>query len=126
MECSKASYEHGRVAEFRAGRDKEQTNWLVNFKYDAKGRPLGYEDKAVSLVEISYSGNTITLSKLEKYDRHKYFEQVQTVDDKRRVTDLKVSDINGGQLKLWYDVAFKYDQQDRVIEQDTDPFKSSN
>jgi hypothetical protein len=45
------------------------------------------------------------------------------VDDKKRVTELKVSDISGGQLKVWYHVAFKYDQKGRVIEQDTDPFK---
>src|SRR6185312_16373844 len=75
-EWEKWSYDkNGRVSEFRAGRDKEQMNWLVNFRYDEKGRPLGYEDKAVTLVEISYSGNIISLSKLEKYNRHKFFEQ---------------------------------------------------
>jgi len=120
----KWSYDdQGRVSEIRAGHGNEQTKWLVNFRYDAKGRLLGYEDKAVTLVEISYTGNTITLSKLEKYNRHKFFEQVQRVDANRRVTDLKVFDINGGQLKLWYHVTFKYDQQGRVIQQDTDPFK---
>jgi hypothetical protein len=123
-EWEKWSYDNkGRVSEFRAGRDKEQMNWLVNFRYDEMGRPLGYEDKAVSLVEISYSGNAITLSRLEKYNRHKFFEQVQRLDDQKRVTDLRVSDISGGQLKLWYHVAFRYDQKGRVIEQDTDPFK---
>lgn len=123
-EWEKWSYNaKGRVGEFRAGRDKEQMNWLVNFGYDQIGRPLGYEDKAVSLVEISYSVNTITLSKLKKYNRQKFFEQVQKVDDKNRVTDLKISDMSGGQLKLWYHVAFKYDQKGRVIEQNTDPYK---
>jgi hypothetical protein len=123
-EWEKWSYnDQGRVSEFRAGRDKEQMNWLVNFRYDKEGRPLGYEDKAVSLVELSYSGNKVTFSKLEKYDRHKFFEQVQIVDEKNLVTDLRVSDMSGGQLKPWYHAAFKYDQKGRVIEQDTDPFK---
>ena len=123
-EWGKWSYDdHGRLSEFRAGRDKEQTRWFVNFRYDAKGRLLGYEDKAVTLFEISYSGNTITVSNLEKYNRHKFFEQVQRVDATGRVTDLKVFDINAGRLKLWYHVAFKYDQQGRIVQQDTDPFK---
>jgi hypothetical protein len=123
-EWQKWSYdEHGRLSEFRAGRDKEQMNWFVNFKYDEHGRPLGYEDKAVSLVEISYAGNKVTLSKLQKYDRRKFFEQVQILDDMNRVVDLSVSDLSGGQLKLWYHVAFKYDEKGRAVEQDTDPFK---
>jgi hypothetical protein len=123
-EWRKWSYDdHGRVLEFRAGRDKEQTQWFVNFRYDAKGRLLGYEDKAVTLVAISYSRNRVTLSKREKYNRQKLFEQVQTLDANGRVTDLKTFAMKGGQLKLRYHVAFKYDQQGRVIEQDTDPFK---
>jgi hypothetical protein len=115
--------DHGRISEFRAGRDKEQMNWLVNFRYDEQGRPLGYEDKAVNLVEISYSGHKVTLTRLQKWNRSKYFEQVQMLDSKKRVIDLRVSDPTGGQMKLWYHVAFKYDEKDRVIEQDTDPFK---
>lgn len=123
-EWQKWSYdEHGRLSEFRAGRDKDQMNWFVNFRYDDHGRPLGYEDKAVSLVEISYAGKRVTLSKLQKSDRRKFFEQIQTLDDKNRVVDLRVSDLSRGQLKLWYHVAFKYDSKGRVIEQDTDPFQ---
>jgi len=113
----------GRLSEFRAGRDKAQMRWFVNFRYDARGRPLGYENKAESLVEISYSVNKITLSKLQKYNRRKFFEQVQTVDGQDRVIDLKVSDLSAGQLKLWYQVSFKYDAKGRVIEQNTAPFK---
>ena len=75
-EWQKWSYdEHGRLSEFRAGRDKEQ----MNCRYDDQGRRLGYEDKAVSLVEISYAGNKVTLSKLRKIDRRKFFEQVQEI-----------------------------------------------
>jgi hypothetical protein len=111
----------GRLSEFKAGRDKEATNDYVNFKYDPKGRPLGYELYAQILTEISYAGNKITLSRLRKYQRHKFFEQVQTVDDKGRVVDLRVSD--GYPLKPWYHVTFKYDEKGRVVEQFTDPFK---
>jgi hypothetical protein len=39
------------------------------------------------------------------------------------VIDLTVSDLSAGQLKLWYHVAFKYDNKGRVVEQNTDPFK---
>jgi hypothetical protein len=111
----------GRLSEFKAGRDKEATNDYVNFKYDPKGGPLGYELYAQTLTEISYAGNKITLNTLRKYQRHKFFEQVQTVDAKGRVIDLRVSD--GNPLKLWYRVTFKYDDKGRVVEQSTDPFK---
>jgi hypothetical protein len=113
----------GRLSEFKAGRDKQEWNDFVNFKYDPKGRPLGYELYAQTLTEISYAGNKITLRRLQKYQRRKFFEQVQVVDDKKRVIDLKISDLSGGQLKLWYHVTFKYDDKDRVVEQSTDSFK---
>jgi len=111
------------LSEFRAGRDKQEINDYVNFKYDQTGRPLGYELYAQTQTEISYAGNKIILSRLQKYQRRKFFEQVQIVDDKKRVIDLRVSDLSGGQLKLWYHVTFKYDDKGRVIEQLTDPFK---
>jgi hypothetical protein len=60
---------------------------------------------------------------MQKDQRRTFFEQVQVVDDKRRVIDLKVSDMSGGQLKPWYHVTFKYDDKGRVVEQVTDPFK---
>jgi hypothetical protein len=112
----------GRVSEFKAGKDRNELNDYVNFRYDAKGRPLGYELYAQTLTEISYLGNKITLSRFQKYQHRKFFEQVQIVD-RNRVSDLRVSDLNKGQLKLWYHVTFKYDDKGRVIEQRTDPFK---
>lgn len=112
---------HGRLSEFKIGRDKQEENDYVNFKYDGRGRPLGYEFYAQILTEISYAGNKITLSRLQKYQRKKVFEQIQTVDDKGRVTDLRVSD--GNPPKPWYHVTFKYDDKGRVVEQSTDPFK---
>jgi hypothetical protein len=120
--------EHGRLSDFRAGRDKVEWNHYLNFKYDARGRPLGYEylDSKIGgspvFTEISYSGRTVTLSKFGD-NRHKFFEQVQMIDDQNRVTDLKVSDLSGGDLKQWYHVEFKYDAKGRVTEQNTDPFK---
>jgi hypothetical protein len=111
----------GHLSEFKVGRDGQPTNDYVNFKYDSKGRPLGYELYAQTLTEISYVGNKIILNTLRKYQRHKFFEQVQTVNDKGRVVDLRVSD--GNPLKTWYHVAFKYDDEGRVVEQSTDPFK---
>jgi hypothetical protein len=111
----------GRLSEFKAGRDEQGMNDYVNFRYDARGRPLGYELYAQTLTEISYSGHEIALTRLRKYQRVKFFEQVQIVDDKGRVIDLRVSD--GNPLKPWYHVAFKYDEKGRVIEQSTDPFK---
>lgn len=129
QEWQKWNYdEHGRLSDFRAGRDKSEWNHYLNFKYDAQARPLGYEyfDSKIGgpsvLTEISYSGKTITLSRLG-VNRHKFFEQVQTIDEQNRVIDLRVSDLSGGELKQWYHVAFKYDAKGRVIEQSTDPFK---
>jgi hypothetical protein len=111
----------GRLSEFKAGRDKQEMNDFVNFKYDPKGRPLGYELYAQTLTEILYGSNKVTLSRLRKYQRLKFFEQIQIIDDEGRVIDLRVSD--GHPLKLWYHVTFKYDERGRVIEQSTDPFK---
>jgi hypothetical protein len=123
-EWQKWSYDKdGHLSEFKAGRDKEEMNDYVNFRYDSAGRCLGYEMYAETLTEIAYVGNKITLSRVGKFQRRKFFEQVQIVDDKNRVVDLKVSDLSGNELKLWYHVSFKYDDKDRVIEQNTDPFK---
>jgi hypothetical protein len=123
-EWQKWSYDKDEhLSGFKAGRDKEEMNDYVNFKYDSEGRCLGYEMYAETLTEISYVGNKITLSRSQKFQRRKFFEQVQIVDDKKRVVDLRVSDLSGNELKLWYHVTFKYDDKDRVIEQDTEPFK---
>jgi hypothetical protein len=114
----------GRLSEFKAGSDKQVViNDCVNFKYDEKGRPLGYEEYAQTLTEISYTGNKIAMSRLRKYQRLKFYEQIQTLDGKGRVVDLKVSDMNTRQLKPRFHVAFKYDDKGRVVEQSTDPFK---
>jgi hypothetical protein len=113
----------GHLSEFHSGRDEQETTTLVHFKYDSEGRPLEYELAAQTLTEITYEGPEITLTKLQKQQRRKVFEQIQVVDGKKRVIDLKVSDLSSGQLKLWYHVSFKYDDKDRVIEQNTDPFK---
>lgn len=129
QEWQRWSYdEHGRVSDFRAGRDKAEWNHYLNFKYDAQGRPLGseYLDSKIGgspvFTDISYTGKTITLSRFGE-NRQKFFEQVQMIDDQNRVIDLKVSDLSGGELKQWYHVKFKYDAKGRVTEQITDPFK---
>ena len=119
---------YGRLSEFHAGVDKAEWNYYLNFKYDAADRSLGYEYRDTKIgglptyTQITYGEKDITLSRFD-YSRHKLYEQVEVVDDKNRVTDLKVSDLSGGQLKQWYHVRFKYDEKGRVIEQDTDPFK---
>jgi hypothetical protein len=120
--------DHGQLSDIRDGRDKVEWNHYLNFKYDARGRSLGYEYLDIKyggsplFTEISYSGKTVTLSRFGD-DRHKVFEQVQNIDDQNHVIDLKVSDLSGGELKQWYHVEFKYDAKGRVIEQNTDPFK---
>jgi hypothetical protein len=129
QEWQKWSYdEHGRLSDFRAGRNKVEWNHHLNFKYDAQGRPLGYQylDSKIGgspvSTEISYSGKTVTLSRFGD-NRRKFFEQVQVIDDKNRVSDLKVSNLSGGEFKQWYHVEFKYDAKGRITEQNTDPFK---
>jgi hypothetical protein len=114
---------NGHLSEFRSGRDKAANTDLVDFKYDSKGRLLGYELLAREVIEISYVGDQVTQSNFQENQNRKTYEQVQTIDNKGRVTDLKVSDMTGGRLTPWYHVAFKYDDQGRVIEQRTDPFK---
>ena len=119
---------HGRLSDYRAGQDKEERNHYLNFKYDSSGRLLGCEyrqsgaDWPFNFTEVTYVGNSVVESSLDE-NRHKIYEQVQGVDSSNRAIDLKVSDMNEGSLKLWYHVAFKYDEKGRVIEQKTDPFK---
>jgi hypothetical protein len=113
----------GRVSGFQSGQDKVAYTDLVNFKYNASGRLSGYELLARNVVQFSYVGNRITQSTFPKGQHQKIYEQSQTVDAKGRVIDLKVSDMTGGKLTPWYHVAFKYDNKDRVVEQQTDPFK---
>lgn len=119
---------YGRLSEFHAGLDKAEWNYYLKFKYDAADRSLGFEYRDTKIgglptyTEVTYGEKDITLSRLD-YSRHKFYERVEIVDDKGRVTDLKVSDLSGSELKQWYHVRFKYDEKGRVIEQDTDPFK---
>lgn len=129
QEWQRSTYDdRGHLSDFRAGRDNAEWNHYLNFKYDAQGRPLGYEylDSKIGgspvFTEISYSGKTVTLSRFGD-NRHKFFEQVQMIDDQNRVIGLKVSDLNGADLKQWYHAEFKYDSKGRVTEQNTDPFK---
>ena len=120
--------DQGRLSEFRAGRDKEEWNHFLNFKYDPNGRLLSNEyrqsgsDGVFSFTEIKYDRNIVVKSTLDA-NRRKAYEQDQLLDGSNRVIDLKVSDMNEGQLKLWYHVTFKYDEKGRVVEQHTDPFK---
>jgi hypothetical protein len=114
---------NGRISGFQSGSDRVSSTDLVNIRYDAKGRLLGYEGLARYIVQFSYLGNRITKSIFPKGGDKKIYEQSQTVDAKGRVIDLKVSDMTGGKLTPWYHVAFKYDDKGRVTEQQTDPFK---
>lgn len=118
----------GRVADFRAGsRKDEEHNHYLNLKYDLAGRLLGYEyrqngsDEPFSFTEFQYDGNTIIS---DEFDQHhqKIFEQVQVLDGSNRVIELSVSDMNNGALKLWYHSKFKYDEQGRLTEQNTDQY----
>jgi YD repeat-containing protein len=119
---------HGRLSEYRAGQDQEERNHYLNFKYDSNGRLLGCEYRQsgaewpFSFTEITYSGNSVDESSLDE-QRRKVYEQIQVLDGSNRVIDLKVYDGKADSLKLWYHVAFKYDEKGRVVEQNTDPFK---
>jgi hypothetical protein len=114
---------NGRVSRFQSGFDGVAYTDVVNIRYDARARLLGYELLARYVIEFSYLGNKITKSIFPKGQHQKIREQVKTVDVKKRVTDLRVSDLNGGKLTPRFHVAFKYDNKDRVVEQQTDPFK---
>lgn len=78
----------GRVSGFQSGSDKVAYTDLVNFKYDARGRLLGYELLARDDVQFSYLGNRITQSTFPKGQDKKIYEQSQTIDAKGRVIDL--------------------------------------
>lgn len=116
--------EKGRLSDLRAGSNSTESVHYLNFKYDTEGRLLGAEYRdaySTILTVISCAGRTVTTENFS--ENRKTFQGIQVVDDKDRTVDLRVSDLNEGQLKLWYHTAFKYDEQGRVIQQDTDPFK---
>jgi hypothetical protein len=124
----KWSYDtNGRVSEFRAGSNNKENNHFLNFKYDAEGRLLGFEyrqggsDKPFSFTEFKYEDKTITADQFDENHR-KIFEQLQVLDGSRHVIELSISDMNNGALKLWYHTKFKYDEQGRLIEQNTDQY----
>jgi hypothetical protein len=115
----------GKLSDVLIGSGNEERNHYLNFKYDTAGRLVSLEywqnGAAFSSSEIKYEGNTITDQKFN-LDRKKVFEKVVVLDEYKRVVDLKVSDSDNGQLKLWYHSRFRYDAQGRVTEQNTDPY----
>ena len=118
----------GRVIEFRRGSGTALENHFLNYKYDSEGRPASWDyrqgatDDLFSRTEVKYVGSTVEKTAYDK-DGRKTDMQVQGLDDAGRVNDLKVFDLNHGQLKLWYHTTFKYDDRGRVIEQKTDDYK---
>jgi hypothetical protein len=117
----------GRISDFRAGTNDKENNHYLNFKYDAEGRLLGYEyrqsgaDEPFSFTEFKYENKTVTSDQFDE-NRRKIFEQVQVLDRSNHVIELSVSDTNSGTLKLWYHTKFKYDEQGRLTEQNTDQY----
>ena len=114
----------GRVAEFRQHSETGEPRYF--YHYDTKERMIGWDyyqwaDNLFSHAKIRYTGNSV---ETDTYD-HKGIlvaSQTQTLDGAGRVIDLKASEVRDGKMTLWYHTDFKYDQQGRIVEQDTDPY----
>lgn len=114
--------DRGRLSDFRSGIGSAEWSHESNFKYDAGGRLLGYETIDEStFTKISYAGKTVTITGFDT-NRRKSIEEVQVLDDRGRIVDLKVS-LFPSQRQPWYHVRFKYDERGRLLEQKTDPFE---
>jgi hypothetical protein len=118
------SYDAGQLVDYRAGHDASQRLRYFDFRYDSSLRLLGYQQESNVLVttKISYNGPLVTIEKFDQSKR-KVSETIQSLDDRGRVVEVRVSDLSHGELKPWYRTSFRYDGSGRVIEQKTDPYK---
>jgi hypothetical protein len=119
--------QNGRVSDYRRAYNNQENNHYLNFKYDTQGRLLSCEyrqdgsDKPFSFYEFKYEGKTVISDTFDESHKN-FFEQVQVLDGSNHVIELSISDLNSGTLKLWYHTTFKYDDQGRLTEQNTDKY----
>jgi hypothetical protein len=119
----------GKLVEFRRGRGETIENHDANFKYDSKGRLIGYEcrqgaeDELFSRTELKYSpdGNTVYYTQFSA-DGSIFEKSTQTLDEQGHVTMALTNQQNWETKKLEEPekITFRYDGQGRMIEQASD------
>jgi hypothetical protein len=120
--------ESGKLSDYRRGSGEQIQNHVANFKRDARGRLISYEyrqgpkDELFSRTEYRYSadGRTVDFS---QYDTAGAVVEsnTQTVDDQGHVVIAVIQDRDWQtkQMKTPLKVVFRYDEEGRLIEQET-------
>lgn len=117
---------HGKLTEYRRGRGTETQNHELGYRYDNKGRLLGFEyrqgkdDKLFSHTDISYSSDDRTVVVTRAFAGSKIIDRsTRTLDDKGRVVRVALDSEGRAADNLASIVVFRYDDLDRLLEQTT-------
>lgn len=122
---SKWTYdEQGRMKEVHSHSEAGEPRYF--YHYDVNGRMIGWDykqwgDERFSRAKIEYTGNTVEVDTFDKNSVH-IASQIQVLDGKGRVLDLKSSELRQGKMTLWFHTSFKYDERGRIVEQKTDDY----
>ena len=117
----------GKLTEFRRGSGTALQNHEVNFKYDAKGRLLGFDfrqgadDKPFSHTEVSYSNDGNRVIVTTAFAGSTIIDRsTRTLDDQGRVVRVVLDSEGRAKTEQASKVDFRYDAQGRLVEQTTD------
>ncbi len=122
----------GKLADFTNGRGQMLENHYGNFKRDQKGRLVSFDyrhgpsELPVTHTELAYSPDGQTVHEAEFDENGTLFAtRIETLDGAGRVSRLEIHEttwperLPGRTIR----VAFKYDEQGRLVEQDTEPYR---
>lgn len=123
---------HGKLTEYRRGRGTAIENHELGFKYDSRGRLLGFEyrqfsqDKPFSRTDISYSSDGKTVAVTRTFAESKIVDRsTRILDVQGRVVLVKLSSEGRDPNDEAKNIVLRYDQKGRLVEQTTDAGKLS-
>jgi YD repeat-containing protein len=122
----------GKLADFTDGRGQTLELHYENFKRDQKGRMVSFDyrrgpnDILETHTELEYSTDGQTVREATFDETNTLFEtRIKTLDNAGRVARLEIHETTWPARlpSRTIRVAFKYDEQGRLVEQDTEPYK---
>jgi len=121
----------GKLSEFRRGRGDALENHYLNFAHDNQGRLTGFEyhqgakDELSTRSEYAYSSDGKSVTRTQ-YDKDGAFLDSlnENLNGQGKINDATIveRDWQTKKPKPAIKVTFSYDQQGRLIRQDTDPY----
>ncbi len=123
----------GKLIEYRRGSGAEIGNHELGFRYDSKGRLLGFdyrqgkEDKPFSHTEVSYSNDDRTVAVTKSFvDNQIVDRSTRLLDYQGRVVRVELDSEGRAPNNQAKNIRFRYDAQGRLVEQSTDAINLSN